>query len=171
MADFSASGVRTNISLVLYIQFKCYCTGYVGRDSSVGIGARYGLDGPGIDSRWGARFSAPVQIGPGVHIASCTRDAGYLPGVKQRCVALTTHPPTSSAEVKERVELNLYSPSGPSWPRPRVNFTFIYLYRTWYRPLLTYCSVHSGRSKNTAISYVFISYEMNIYNLTRHLND
>jgi len=26
------------------------------------------------------------------------------------------HPPTSSAEVKERVELYLYSPSGPSWP-------------------------------------------------------
>jgi hypothetical protein len=29
-------------------------------------------------------------------------------------VALTTHP-LSSAEVKERVELYLYSPSGPSW--------------------------------------------------------
>ena len=26
------------------------------------------------------------------------------------------YPPTSSAEVKERVELYLYSPSGPSWP-------------------------------------------------------
>jgi len=26
------------------------------------------------------------------------------------------HPPQSSAEVKERVELYLYSPSGPSWP-------------------------------------------------------
>jgi len=25
-------------------------------------------------------------------------------------------PPPSSAEVKERVELYLYSPSGPSWP-------------------------------------------------------
>jgi hypothetical protein len=25
------------------------------------------------------------------------------------------HPPPSSAEVKERVELYLYSPSGPSW--------------------------------------------------------
>ena len=37
-----------------------------GRDSSVGIATRYGLDGPGIESRWGARFSAPVQTGPGV---------------------------------------------------------------------------------------------------------
>ena len=26
------------------------------------------------------------------------------------------HPPTSSAEVKERVELYIYSSSGPSWP-------------------------------------------------------
>jgi len=26
------------------------------------------------------------------------------------------HPPPSSAEVKERVALHLYSPSGPSWP-------------------------------------------------------
>ena len=26
---------------------------HVGRDSSVGIATRYGLDGPGIESRWG----------------------------------------------------------------------------------------------------------------------
>ena len=34
-----------------------------GRDSSVGIATRYGLDGPGIESRWGRDFSAPVQTG------------------------------------------------------------------------------------------------------------
>ena len=28
---------------------------WVGRDSSVGIVTRYGLDGPGIQSRWGGR--------------------------------------------------------------------------------------------------------------------
>ena len=34
-------------------------------DSSVGIATRYELDGPGNESRWGARFSAPVQgLGP-----------------------------------------------------------------------------------------------------------
>jgi len=33
----------------------------VGRDSLAGIAARYGLDDPGIESRWGARFPAPVQ--------------------------------------------------------------------------------------------------------------
>jgi len=32
----------------------------VGRDSWVGTGTRFGLDGPGIEFRWGARFSAPV---------------------------------------------------------------------------------------------------------------
>ena len=36
-----------------------------GRDSSVGIATCYGLDGPGIESRWGTRFSAPAQTGPG----------------------------------------------------------------------------------------------------------
>jgi hypothetical protein len=37
-------------------------------------------------------------------------------------------PPTSSnVEVNERVELYLYSPSGPSWAFSRVNFTFISL--------------------------------------------
>jgi hypothetical protein len=34
------------------------------RVSSVGIVTRYGLDGPGIESRWGERFSALVQAQP-----------------------------------------------------------------------------------------------------------
>jgi hypothetical protein len=37
----------------------------VGWDSVVGIATRYGLDGRGIESRWGARVSAPDQTGPG----------------------------------------------------------------------------------------------------------
>ena len=36
-----------------------------GRDSSVDIATRYGLDGPGIESQWGTRFSASVQTGTG----------------------------------------------------------------------------------------------------------
>jgi hypothetical protein len=49
----------------------------VGRDSSVGIKTRYGLDGPGIESLWGRDFShtsrpalgptqPPVQWVPGL---------------------------------------------------------------------------------------------------------
>ena len=49
-----------------------------GRDSAVGIATRYGLDGPGIESRWGRDFpqpsrpalgptQPPVQWVPGLH--------------------------------------------------------------------------------------------------------
>jgi len=38
----------------------------VGRDSSVGIGTRYGMDGPGIESRWRRDFPHPSRpaLGP-----------------------------------------------------------------------------------------------------------
>ena len=58
-----------------------------------GIATGYGLDGPGIESRWGPRFSAPVQTGPGAHPASCTMGTGSFPGVKiGPGVTLTPHP-------------------------------------------------------------------------------
>ena len=61
--------------------------------SSVGIATGYGLDGLGIESRLGARFSAPVQTGPGAHTASCTMGTGSFPGVKSsRGVTVTPHP-------------------------------------------------------------------------------
>ena len=52
------------------IKFPAPADNRVGRDSSVGIGTGYGLDGPGIESRWGTRFYAPVQTGPGAQPAS-----------------------------------------------------------------------------------------------------
>ena len=52
------------------------------RDSAVGIAIGYGLDGPWIESRWGARFSAPVQTGLGSHPASCKMGNGSFPGVE-----------------------------------------------------------------------------------------
>jgi hypothetical protein len=63
----------------------------------------------------GVRFSAPIQSGPRVHPASYTTGTGSFPGVKQSGHVVDYQPP-SSAEVKERVELYLYSPSGLSWP-------------------------------------------------------
>jgi hypothetical protein len=70
--------------------------------SSVGIATRYGLDGPGIEVRWGAIFSAPIQTGPGAHPASNTMGTGSLPGGK--AAGAWRWPPTlSNAEVKERV--------------------------------------------------------------------
>jgi hypothetical protein len=63
----------------------------------------------------GVRFFTPVQTGPGAHSASCTMGTVSFPGVKRPGPGVH-HPPASSAEVKERVELYLYSHSGPSWP-------------------------------------------------------
>jgi len=60
-----------------------------------------------------ARFPAPVQTGPDAHPASCTMGTGSFLGVKRPGRGVDH--PTSSAEVKERVELYVYSPSGPSW--------------------------------------------------------
>jgi len=48
----------------------------------VGIATGYGLDGPGIESRWGRDFPHLSQTGPGAHPASCTMGTGSFPGVK-----------------------------------------------------------------------------------------
>jgi len=89
---------------------------YVGsRYSVVGIATCYRLENPGIESRWGTRFSPPVQTGPGAHPPSYTIGTGSFPGVKRPGRGFD-RPPSSSAEVKERVEPYLYYPSGPSWP-------------------------------------------------------
>ena len=55
----------------------------VGRDGSVGIATRYGLDAPVIEYRWGARFSASVQTGTGAQTILCTMDTGSFPGLKR----------------------------------------------------------------------------------------
>jgi hypothetical protein len=72
----------------------------VDQDSLVSIATGYRLDGLGIESRWGTRFFAHVQTGPGAHPASCTMGTGSFPGVKRPgCDA--DHPPPSSAEIKK----------------------------------------------------------------------
>jgi len=62
----------------------------MGRDSSVGTATRYELDGPGIESRWGATFSAAVQTGPGTQPPSLLYK-GYR-GVKRPGRGVN-HPP------------------------------------------------------------------------------
>jgi hypothetical protein len=87
----------------------------VGRDSVVGIVTRYEQDCPGIESRWGRDFqhSSRPALGPAQPPVQWV--PGHSPGVKRPGRGVD-HPPPSSTEVKERIELYLYSPSGPSWP-------------------------------------------------------
>jgi len=63
---------------IIFIVYNYFIS--VGRDGSVGMANHYGLDGPEIESGWGAKFSAPVQTGPGVHPASYTIGTGSFLG-------------------------------------------------------------------------------------------
>jgi hypothetical protein len=54
----------------------------MGRDSSVGIATRYGLDGPGIESQWERDFPHPSRPALGPYPASFIMGAGLFPGVK-----------------------------------------------------------------------------------------
>jgi len=88
-------------------------TKLAGQGSVDGKGTCYGLDGPRIESHWGARFFAPVQTGCGAHPASYTMGNGSFPEVKRPGWGVDH--PTSRAEGREELELYVYSPTGPSW--------------------------------------------------------
>jgi hypothetical protein len=85
----------------------------MGRDSVIGIATRYGLDGPGIESRRGEilRACSDRPWGPPSLLYN-----GYLVFPGGKAAGVWRWPTPSIAEVKERVELHLYFPSGPSWP-------------------------------------------------------
>jgi hypothetical protein len=91
------------------------------------VAVTYGLDGPGIESPWGARFSAPVQTVSVAHAASYTMGTGFLPGVK-RSGRGVDHSLPFSAEVKERVEVYVYPPLRSFVACSRVNFTFTFTF-------------------------------------------
>jgi len=63
----------------------------------------------------GARFCAPIQTSPEAHPASYTIGTGSFLGVKWPGHGVDHSPPTST-EVKGRVNVYIYSPSGPSSP-------------------------------------------------------
>jgi hypothetical protein len=85
-----------------------------GQDSSVGTVTRYGLEGPGIETRWGggARFSAPVQTGRGAHPASYTMDTvSLIPGVKRPGRGVD-HPPHPAPRLKKEKSYTSTPPLG-----------------------------------------------------------
>ena len=60
------------------------------------------------------RFSAPVQTGPGAHLASCTMGTGSLPGGKERPGHDAAPSSPSSAVVKKEQSYNSTPPMGRS---------------------------------------------------------
>jgi len=112
-----------------------------GPGSVVGIATGYRWDGPGIESRWGARFSAPVQTGPGAHPASCTMGTRSFLGVKSsQGMTLTPHPLLVpwSRRVRDIPLLPLWAlqsvQSLSAWTT--VHFTFFHIDFTVY---MTFC--------------------------------
>jgi hypothetical protein len=87
----------------------------VARDSSVGIATCYRLDDPGIESRWRVEIFRTPPVLSRAHPTPSTMAIGAFPRVKRPRLG-AHHPPPSNTEFKERAELHLYFPSGPSWP-------------------------------------------------------
>ena len=103
-----------------------------GAGSVAGIVTGYGAGMSEERIPVGARFTAPVQTGPGAHPASCTMGTGSFPVVKSgRGVTLTTHPLLVPWSRKSRS-----IPLLPLWPVwqvqsvsacTRVHFTLFYV--------------------------------------------
>jgi hypothetical protein len=104
----------------------------VGRDSAVDIATGYGLDGPGIEYQWGRNIPHLSVPALRTNQAFFTMGTGSFPGVKRPGRGVD-HPPPSSADVEERVELYRYSPSGPLWPVIDCTFTDVYLQLNMFR--------------------------------------
>ena len=86
----------------------------MGGDSSVGIAISYGLDGPGIESRWWLHLPHPSRPA----LWPTQLPIRWVPGSFLRIKRPgrgVNHLSSSSAEVKEKVDLYLYFSSGPSW--------------------------------------------------------
>jgi len=66
---------------------------FVGQERSVGIANHYGLEGLGIQSRWGQGFLHPFRLALGPNQSPIQSVSGLFPGGgRGQGVALTTHP-------------------------------------------------------------------------------
>ena len=108
----------------------------------------------------GMRFSAPVHTGPWVHPPFYATGTRSFPGVKRLGRGIV-HPPPSSAKVKERRELHLYSTTGSSSPvlgqtfqRISMNFNGQRSDQSHYRPGVkthTHTHTHTHRLEDAEI--------------------
>jgi hypothetical protein len=113
------------LATLFSITYNCCQMGW---NSSVGIATRYGLDGPGIESRWEGRdFPHPSRPALGPIQPTIQWVPGLFPGGK---VAGAWRWPTtsSSAEVKERVQLYSSPPLGLHGLFEGELYLYLYLY-------------------------------------------
>jgi hypothetical protein len=122
----------THIKMFLYISVVGWdgvvsIAGWVG---VVSIVACCGLVSLGIESWWGQDFlhSSTLALAPPTSFTVGIRSLS--PGVKWPGHSID-HPPLSSAKVKGRVELYLFSSSGPSWPVLSLTCLFTYFFLKW----------------------------------------
>jgi hypothetical protein len=93
------------LTKILFIVLLC------GPGSSVGIATRYGLDGLGIESLWGRDFPQTSRPALGPTQPPIEWVLGLFRWLKRPGRGVD-HPPPSSADFKERVELYLCPPLG-----------------------------------------------------------
>ena len=108
------------------ILFCPYSGRRVGRKNAVSIATPFGLDGPGIESRWGGdeNFRTCPDWPWGLPNLLYNGYWGFPGGKTARAWRWQATP--ARTEVKERVELYIYSTSGPLWPV--IGWTVLYLY-------------------------------------------
>ena len=89
--EYRYTGTACTVSSYVVLYLVC------GPDSSVGIATDYGLDGPGIEFRWGEIFRRPDRLwGPPSLLYNGYR---VFPGGKVRPGRAAHHSPPYSAEV------------------------------------------------------------------------
>ena len=122
---YTQTHTHTHTHIYIYI-YPIYT--YTGRDSSVGIAARYGLEGPGTESQWGRDFP-PVQTGPGAHPASYTMGTGSFLGVN-RPKRGVDRPPHLAPKLKKEYSYTSTPPLGLRgllWMNCTFTFTYTYI--------------------------------------------
>jgi len=86
----------------------------MGRDSSVGIATRYGLDGAGIESRWGQDLLHPSRTALGSTQPPTQWLPGFFSGVKWPGRGVD-HPTHIAPKLKKEYRYIYIPPCRPPW--------------------------------------------------------